>query len=142
MNQWSKKSQDQYDTLHKDLQILCDHVLIYHDCSILWGYRTAKQQNALYADGKSKLIFPRSSHNEFPSDAVDLIPYRKGYNPYGTKKEQAYGKYFCGLVNGIASMLHHEGHLQAKIKWGGSWSVKRDKKLASFYDGFHWERDV
>lgn len=141
-NSWSNKSQAGYDTLHKDLKLLCDTVLLYHDCSILWGHRDKLTQDTLVANGFSQLSYPNSKHNKWPSNAVDLIPYRRGYNPYGTEKEQAYGKYFCGLVNGIATMLHYEGHIRHRIIWGGSWSTQRDKPLARFYDGFHWELEL
>lgn len=139
MNQWGEKSLVHYETLHRDLQYLCDTVLRYHDCSIIYGHRDEQTQNDLFVAGKSKLIYPKSRHNKYPSEAVDLIPYRKGYNPYGTPQEQAYGKYFCGLVLGIADMLLLEGHMRYAIRWGGNWSTKRDKRLASFYDGYHFE---
>jgi peptidoglycan LD-endopeptidase CwlK len=138
-NQWSNRSQLHYDTLHPDLQVMCDTVLVYHDCSILYGHRDKNTQNSLYNDGKSKLKYPQSKHNALPSEAVDLIPYRKGYNPYGNASEARYGSYFCGLVLGIADRLYAEGEMSMRIRWGGNWSTQRNKPFAKFYDGYHFE---
>lgn len=139
MPNWSAKSQAGFDTLHPDLQLLCNTVIIYHDCSILFGHRDEDIQNALFADGKSKLRFPESKHNDLPSSAVDLLPYRYGYNPYGSKAELAYGKYFTGYVLGIADILYQEGRMMYKVRAGANWSTKRDKPFARFYDGYHFE---
>lgn len=136
MPNWSAKSQAGFDTLHTDLQTLCGAVIIVHDCSILWGHRERAIQNALYAEGKSKLRYPDSKHNGLPSEAVDLIPYRYGFNPYGDAK---YVTYFCGLVLGIGAQLYAEGKMSRKIRWGGSWSTDRNKKFASFFDAYHFE---
>ena len=140
MYKWSAKSQIQYDTLSKDLQLLSDTVLLYHDCSILWGNRNKEIQNALYNGGKSKLKYPESKHNLYPSEAVDLIPYRKGWNPFLLdQKTKRYGSYFSGLVVAYADSLYFVGRMEKKIRWGGNWSIQRDKPFASFYDGFHFE---
>lgn len=138
MNKWSSKSQAQYDTLHLDLKTLCDAVLIVHDCSILYGNRGKELQNQLFADGKSTLKYPDSKHNTLPSIAVDLLPYRRHWNPYGQGSDK-YSAYFSGIVLGIAERLLFEGHMKYKIRWGGNWSTIRNKDFASFYDAYHFE---
>lgn len=136
MNNWSEKSINNLNTLDPDLRILCNTMLQIHDCSILWGYRDAETQNEMYDKGWSKLRFPESNHNKYFSEAVDLAPYLDGKDPYG---DVGYTKYFAGLVLGTASMLYQMNEMKRKIRWGGSWSVERKHKFASFFDVYHFE---
>lgn len=139
MYSWSKKSQKQYDTLHRDLQIFCDSVLRYHDCTILWGNRPKQIQNDLFSSGKSKLQYPDSKHNSLPSEAVDLIPYVPSLG--GLTWDTEYSVYFCGLVLGIADMLYYDQDMKNKIRAGINWSTQRDKnfKKTGFRDTYHFE---
>lgn len=136
MNNWSNKSQAVFDTLHIDLKTLTSRVLQIHDCSLLWGHRDKDTQNALFDDGKSKVRYPDSKHNTLPSEAVDMIPYRKGLDPYG---DDGYTTYFCGIVLGVAEQLRQEGHMRYAIRWGGSWTTERNHKFARFFDAYHFE---
>lgn len=136
MNSWSEKSQNKLHTLDPDLRILCNTMLQIHDCSILWGYRDADTQNALYDKGWSKLRFPASKHNKYFSEAVDLAPYLGGKDPYGDKQIVTY---FAGLVLGTASILYQRNEMSKKIRWGGNWSTNRAKPFASFFDAYHFE---
>lgn len=45
------------------------------DFSVVWGYRSPEDQDALFAKGRSQLKGGQSPHNHTPSRAVDLIPY-------------------------------------------------------------------
>lgn len=136
MNEWSEKSFKALNTLHVDLRLICNHMLQIHDCSIIWGHRDKKTQNALYKQKLSKLQWPDSKHNKFLSEAVDLIPYLQGGDPYADPK---YATYFSGLVLGASDELYQAGRIQRRIRWGGNWSVKRDKPFADFFDAYHYE---
>lgn len=135
-NSWSQKSYNAYITLDPDLRILCDSILPEHDCSILWGYRSEDIQNDLYARGLSKLKFPQSKHNKYFSEAVDLIPYAKGLDPYGDPR---YVTYFCGMVLGHADRLYQNGKMAKRVRWGGNWSTSRANPFSSFFDAYHFE---
>jgi len=46
-----------------------------HDVTVVCGHRGKADQDAAYARGASKLRWPHSAHNSYPSLAVDLAPY-------------------------------------------------------------------
>ena len=41
---------------------------------VLEGYRDQRRQDDLFANGRTKVKFPGSKHNEIPARAVDLLP--------------------------------------------------------------------
>jgi len=140
MNKWSSTSQSNLDTCSPDIIVFANAVLAVHDCTVVWGNRDEKTQNDLYDAKKSQLKYPMSRHNSFPSEAIDLVPYVPGVNPWDTD----YSYYFAGLCLGIADTLYTQGKMDKRIRWGGNWSTKRDKnfKETSFYDGLHFELEA
>lgn len=44
------------------------------DFTVTCGHRTETDQNAAFTSGTSKLKWPNSKHNSFPSKAVDIAP--------------------------------------------------------------------
>lgn len=139
MNKWSTSSEEKLATCHDDLITLANTVLPIHDCTVVWGHRTEAQQEKMFAEGKSKLHYPKSKHNIYPSHAIDLVPYVPDLG--GPTWDYEYSLYFAGLVLGVADMLYLKGEMQHKIRWGGNWSTNRQKnfKKVSFYDGLHFE---
>lgn len=142
MAKWSSRSLAAYETLHPSLQLLCDKVLQIHDCSIVYGYRSKELQDKLHAEGKSKLKFPQSKHNTFPSEAVDLIPYVKGQDPYHLPLIT----HFAGIVLGVARELYNSAQMRYRIRWGGNWSTQPDNpsfteilEQGRFFDAAHYE---
>jgi hypothetical protein len=57
--------------------------------------------------------------------AVDVAPYPIDWSD---KEEFCY---FAGYVMGIASILHYEGLMSHRLKWGGHFK--------GFFDGPHFE---
>jgi peptidoglycan L-alanyl-D-glutamate endopeptidase CwlK len=62
---------------HEDLQRLVREYARTSpwDFTVLCGHRGEKDQEAAFASGASKLHWPKSKHNTYPSRAVDLTPY-------------------------------------------------------------------
>ncbi len=140
MAQFSKKSMSKRDTCHRDLQVLADEVLRVHDCSFVWGHRNEQEQNKMVARKVSKLRYPHSKHNKYPSEAMDLVAYVPSLG--GQVWTVKYSLYFAGIVCGIADLLYAQGKMKHKIRWGGNWSSKRDDPAwtkVRFYDGYHFE---
>lgn len=50
------------------------------DFTVLCGHRGEDEQDEAFNSGKSKLPWPKSKHNSFPSMAVDLAPYPINWN--------------------------------------------------------------
>lgn len=47
---------------------------------IVCGHRAKEDQELAFAQGHSKVHFPNSKHNKWPSEAVDLCPYPIDWN--------------------------------------------------------------
>lgn len=126
---FSVQSLQRLETLDPKLKQLVQAVLGLSliDFSIIQGFRTQAEQDAAFASGNSKLKWPQSKHNSFPSQAVDLLPYPTGWN----KKEPFY--YLAGLMMSTASFLH------INLRWGGDWNQNGDLFDQSFLDLAHFE---
>lgn len=113
----------------------CDNKLIKvffevikeYDCTIIKGNRGKLRQNELFRTGKSKVEFPNSKHNSWPSLAVDVAPYPIDWND--TKRFY----YFAGYVKGIANSMG------IAIRWGGDWDSDNDLNDQTFMDLVHFE---
>lgn len=114
MPSFSKRSLDNLNTCHADLIHLFNEVVKVYDCSILEGFRDAERQNYLYAKGYSKVRFPNSYHNRFPSHAVDVAPFPIDWHNINRFIEMS------GVVKTIAKQLN------IYIEWGGDWHGFRD----------------
>lgn len=128
---YSKTSKEKYDELDPRLKKLLDRVLTRVDFSILEGHRGADEQNKLFDEGKSKLQFPFSKHNQLPSRAVDIAPY-----PIDWENIEAF--------ENLALIVFEEAEiLGLKIRWGGDWNMtwntKNPRPAQSFDDLPHFE---
>jgi len=115
MPKFSQESFSKLSTCHIDLQVLFFEVIKTFDCTILVGYRNEVDQDKAYAEGKSKLQYPASSHNHQPSMAVDVTPYPINFS------NVALAHWFAGFVMGVAQQLKNEGKMTHSIRWGGAW---------------------
>lgn len=134
MPTFSKTSLDRLATCHEDLIILCNEVIKYYDFTVVCGHRGQEDQDEAYAKGYSKLKYPNSKHNSYPSKAVDIAPWENGID-WG--KNQMF--YFAGFVMGIAERLYKEGIIKHKIRSGADWNMNRDVDDTNFLDLPHFE---
>ena len=139
MSNFSKTSTRRKDTCHNDLKVLADEVIKVHDCTVVCGNRDEETQNDLFEKGYSRVQFPDSRHNKFPSIAIDLAPYVPSMG--GLTYDREYSLYFAGIVLATADRLYRAGLMTHRVKWGGNWSTDRNRsfKDISFYDGLHFE---
>jgi peptidoglycan L-alanyl-D-glutamate endopeptidase CwlK len=114
MPKFSRTSLDRLETCHADLQRLMHAVIEEVDCTILCGHRTQDEQDKAFAAGNSKLRFPHSKHNKFPSRAVDVAPW-----PIDWKDIGAFRK-----LSEVVKRKAHE--LEIDIEWGGDWRSFKD----------------
>lgn len=140
MYRFSKKSKAQLDTLHPDLQRLLNEVIKHIDCKILEGHRPKEKQDALFygTPQRTKVKWPNSKHNSYPSMAVDVVPFpvrwpSKENSPDTYDKDLARFYYFVGLVKGIAIQLG------IKIRVGADWDGDNEFLDQSFDDLPHIE---
>ena len=131
MSRYSNKSNLQLDTCHPLLIELFREVIKEHDCAIVEGQRSRRRQNQLYRQGKSKVKWPDSRHNEMPSMAVDAAPWLKGRGIPWDEPNQFY--IFAGFV------LSKAKQLGIQIRWGGDWDMDHDVNDQWFNDLSHFE---
>jgi len=119
MPSFGKTSRRRLNTCDIQLQELFNEVVKEYDCSVLCGFRTKSAQHGAFLTGKSKVEWPNSKHNSFPSEAADVVPYpvvwedREGFDRFG------------------AYVLETAKRMGIKVRWGGHFK--------SFYDGPHFE---
>ena len=103
------------------------------DCTIIEGHRGKDKQNKAYADGKSKLKYPKGKHNKKPSIAVDVIPYPIDWS------DRDRHHYFAGYVLGVAWGMYIQKEISHKVRWGGDWDMDTKTKDNRFDDLVHFE---
>lgn len=119
MARFSKISGQRLSTCDNELITLMNSCIAEYDFSVLCGHRGEAEQNKAFNEGKSKLKYPNSKHNSYPSKAVDIAPYPIDWNDIGRFKELA------EIVKKKAKELGIE------IEWGGDWG--------KFKDYPHWQ---
>ena len=127
MPSFSKISRDRLATCHPNLQRLFNHVVLDYDCSIICGHRDKKDQNAAFADNRSKLQWPDGNHNSVPSNAVDVAPYPVDWS----NLKRFY--LFAGYVIATAR------EMDIRLRWGGDWDGDFDLDDQGFNDLVHFE---
>ena len=77
MYKFSKRSLGNLSTAHPLLKEVCEIALAEGiiDFVVIEGHRDKATQDRYFAEGASKLRWPKSKHNRFPSEAVDIVPY-------------------------------------------------------------------
>lgn len=130
-------------------------VLQMIDCSIIEGHRDQKKQDSLFPKF-TKVAWPQSKHNKWPSQAIHVVPYlplpigaltgnKKQINviaaQYGITYEQAEDVMrdsFSFLAGAVIAASRTHG---LKVRWGGDWD--RDGELFDnkFDDLAHYEID-
>ena len=107
MYQFSKSSQKKLSTCHPFLQEICNELIKEVDFTVLCGHRGQEEQNEAFVKGASKLQWPDSKHNSFPSKAVDIAPYPIDWNNHVRFKD---------LASKFKAIAQHKN---IQINWGG-----------------------
>lgn len=127
MPAFSQRSLERLRTCDVRLQQLLERVVETYDCSVLEGHRGEGAQNRAYAERRSQLRWPQSTHNTWPSRAVDVAPYPIDW----TNRDRFV--LFAGYVLGVAAGL------AIPLRWGGDWGGDRDPRNERFQDLVHFE---
>jgi len=134
------------------IQIVCYDAIQVVDFSIITGHRGKAEQNAKYPK-YSKVKWPNSKHNSFPSKAIDIAPYIKPYGAiYGNtqdiekitqlrnvSKREANDfilKAYARTLGVIEAMAYRRG---ISIRLGMDWDMDYDLVDQTFHDLGHWE---
>lgn len=116
MAKYSKRSIQRIEECHENLQLIAYELIHHMDVIVLCGHRNQADQDRAFAQGKSKLKWPKSKHNKTPSMAIDIAPY----NPKTTVdwNDIVQFEIMCGLIKQIAK------ELGIKIRQGKDFSFK------------------
>ena len=128
MRVWGRGSQRHLAEVDPRLVGVCNEVLKHRDISVIEGHRDKETQNRYFDRGVSKVQWPNSKHNRYPSMAVDVQPY-----PYNEETLREDLSYIAGLFVGIGA----ERGLD--IRWGGDWDEDGETADNNFDDLFHFE---
>ncbi len=127
MPKFSEVSKGRLESCTNDLQRLMAEVVRTWDITICCGHRGPREQNAAHREGKSKLKYPESRHNIYPSQAVDIAPYPINWNDSGSFYMLA------GYVKRVAE------EMDIKIRYGGDWDSDCATSDQRFMDLCHFE---
>ena len=133
MPAYSVKSRERLNSCHKDLRMIFNAVIAHFDNSILCGHRGEAAQMAAYNSGRSKVKWPNGKHNKTPSMAIDAAPY-----PIDWQDRERF-HYFAGYVMGVAEMLHAQGMITHRLRYGGDWDMDTEVADNGFDDLVHFE---
>ena len=148
MYKFGKSSYKQLKTLHPDLQLILLNVIEYYDFSILEGIRSEERQQELFEQNRSKLdgVSKKSKHqgillnNELVSMAVDIMPYKKGYNAFsGTEKDTRRFYFLMGMIRMESKRLLESGKISHDVRFGIDWDSDDIYSDQSFDDAPHLE---
>jgi len=134
MPRFGNSSQKRLYTCDQRLQEICNEAIKILDFSVLCGYRDGAEQARLYSEGKTKLQYPMSKHNESPSKAVDIVPYPIPKD-WGAKDQMELARfyYLAGVMKAVA---HTRG---VRLRFGGDWNSNDIFSDNRFNDLVHYE---
>ena len=118
MYKFSQRSLDNLKNVDERLVRICNELIKRVDYTVIEGFRTPERQKELYDKGFSKIdgITKKGKHNYSPSLAIDIIPYKKGHNPFDGSKESDI------MFNNLAKEFKQVAkELGINITWGGDW---------------------
>ena len=110
MYKYSDRSKKNLESCDIRIQLISYELIRRFDNSIICGFRGQEKQDEAFQYGFSKVQFPDSDHNVYPSKAWDVIPYPTKFR----KKLPFY--FMAGCIFAIAFSL------KIKIKWGGDFN--------------------
>lgn len=115
-------------TCHRDLRrvveaLWADGIAV----QVICGHRDRVEQTKAYLAGKSKLQWPKSKHNQYPSRAMDLAPFPINWNDT---------EGFVGLGGFVMAKARHLGIV---LRWGGDWDRDGKPREKGEWDLVHFE---
>ena len=118
MYKFSQRSLNNLKNVDERLVRICNELIKRIDYTVIEGFRTPERQKELYDKGFSKIdgISKKGKHNYSPSLAIDIIPFKKGHNPFDGSKESDI--MFDNLAKEFKQVAKE---LNINITWGGDW---------------------
>lgn len=119
MPSFGKRSLENLATVHPKLRLVLSEAIKHFDFTCIDGHRDEPTQNEYYDSGVSKVRWPDSKHNSYPSRAVDIVPYPGAFENEDEK--------FYLMATYVFRAAARVG---VRLVWGGHW--RNFKDLAHF----------
>lgn len=127
-------SRQKLEHADKDLASIIITVDEYYPLLVIETFRGEARQNELFKKGATKLQWPKSKHNKYPSEAVDVSPSPIP-EAWGTKSKYDWVKFYE-----LSEIIMYEGWKRGIIlRCGKDWVMNRDYKTNGFNDLLHIE---
>lgn len=142
MYKFGQRSLSNLSGCHEDIQTILNELIKYYDFSVIEGHRTLEIQQKYFSEGKSKLdgVKKKSKHQEYPSMAVDIMPYKKLTNAFSGKELDNRRFYLMmGMVKAISLKLYEDGKISHKVRFGLDWDSDNTFTDQTFHDLPHFE---
>lgn len=145
MYHYGKRSEKNLATCHPDIQLILREAIKIIDISVIEGHRTLMRQQELFNSVPQRTtldgIVKKSNHQTDPSMAVDIVPYKKGYNPFvpASARNAARFYFMMGIIKGIAVRLLELGFITHKVRFGLDWNSNDVFSDQKFHDLPHME---
>lgn len=127
MPEFGERSKKALNSADPKLRLLFEEVVKTYDCAVICGFRNEEDQETAFVQGFSKVRYPNSKHNSYPSKAVDVVPWPIDWND--TKRFYEFG----------AIVIETAKKMGIKIRWGGDFNQDGNLKNDRFVDLPHWE---
>jgi len=127
MYEYSERSLKNLESCDRHIKFIMLEVIKRVDCYIIWGHRGQEEQDIAFHSGYSKLKYPDSKHNVYPSQAIDVIPYPSGWD----KERNFY--FLAGQIFAIAYIFNID------LRWGGDFNCDRNFYNDRWLDLGHFE---
>lgn len=128
---FGEESKKALSTADPRLRLLCNSVIMFQNVAIREGHRTREAQEEHFAAGRTKVHYPDSEHNKWPSRAIHILPWPISWS--GTHKNLVRYYHLAGRVKQIAEFYG------IGIRWGGDWDQDLDFSDQTFDDLGHYE---
>jgi peptidoglycan L-alanyl-D-glutamate endopeptidase CwlK len=102
------------------------------DFGISEGHRDEATQNKYFSEGRSKVQWPNGKHNQYPSEAVDVVAYVNGKPTFA----MPYYIYLYGLFTMAAHAMFKDVSIRSGLDWDQDGEIMTDQ---TFNDGCHFE---
>lgn len=125
-------SRGRLEHAHPALRAWAERLILVFDHTVVCSYRNEADQEEAFRNGKSKVHFPNSYHNLYPSRALDLAPWDFERLVIDWKAEKRFI-----LMAGMGLQLAREMNLP--IVWGGDWDSDTFMRDHDFVDFPHFQ---
>jgi len=143
MPYFSRVSRERLETCDDRIIKVFTKLIETIDFSVLCGFRNQEDQEHAFKNGATRLHFPNSRHNAYPSEAIDIAPYWKEsphirwgavheWAQYPELKDQyqTFAEYNNACLQAFTILAEHAMNIakemDVELVWGGSWKSLRD----------------